>query len=336
MRRRKFIALLGGTTIGWPLVAAQQASLPVVGFLNSASAQGYASMAAAFKQGLKESGYSDGRNVTIEYRWADDNNERLPAFAADLASRRVDVIFANSPSIAAALAATKTIPIIFNSGDDPVRLGFVASLNRPGGNATGVTIFSNELAAKRLDFLRELVPHSKSIAVLINLDFGPSARFRADVEAAARALGLAAPTLQASNPGEIETAFNNLAQTRPDALLVGPGPFLDSHRDLLVFLAAKISIPAGYETRASALAGGLEPISKSSEEDEEAGELHEAKEVLRIKLPADKNATLPLYPGEEAFNQPAPGISPKPSSILRGALAAIGSVRRDHLDAVFA
>jgi putative ABC transport system substrate-binding protein len=258
MRRRKFISLLGGTTIGWPLVArAQQASLPVVGFLNSASAQGYASMAAAFKQGLKEAGYADGQNVTIEYRWADDNNERLPAFAADLASRRVDVIFANSPSIAAALAATKTIPIIFNSGDDPVRLGFVASLNRPGGNATGVTIFSNELAAKRLDLLREIVPHSKSIAVLINLDFGPSARFRADVEAAARALGLAAPTLQASNPGEIETAFNNLAQTRPDALLVGPGPFLDSHRDLLVFLAAKISIPAGYETRASALAGGL-------------------------------------------------------------------------------
>lgn len=258
MRRRKFISLLGGTTIGWPLVArAQQASLPVVGFLNSASARGYASMAAAFKQGLKESGYADGQNVTIEYRWADDNNERLPAFAADLASRRVDVIFANSPSIAAALAATKTIPIIFNSGDDPVRLGFVASLNRPGGNATGVTIFSNELAVKRLDLLREIVPHSKSIAVLINLDFGPSARFRADVEAAARALGLAAPTLQASNPGEIETAFNNLAQTRPDALLVGPGPFLDSHRDLLVFLAAKISIPAGYETRASALAGGL-------------------------------------------------------------------------------
>jgi putative tryptophan/tyrosine transport system substrate-binding protein len=214
-------------------------------------------MAAAFKQGLKESGYADGQNVTIEYRWADDNNERLPAFAADLASRRVDVIFANSPSIAAALAATKTIPIVFNSGDDPVRLGFVASLNRPGGNATGVTIFSNELAAKRLDLLREIVPHSKSIAVLINLDFGPSARFRADVEAAARALGLAAPTLQASNPGEIETAFNNLAQTRPDALLVGPGPFLDSHRDLLVFLAAKISIPAGYETRASALAGAL-------------------------------------------------------------------------------
>jgi putative ABC transport system substrate-binding protein len=243
-------------------------------------------MAAAFKQGLKEAGYSDGRNVTIEYRWADDNNERLPAFAADLASRRVDVIFANSPSIAAALAATKTIPIIFNSGDDPVRLGFVASLNRPGGNATGVTIFSNELAAKRLDLLRELVPHSKSIAVLINLDFGPSARFRADVEAAARALGLAAPTLQASNPGEIEAAFNNLAQTRPDALLVGPGPFLDSHRELLVFLAAKISIPAGYETRASALAGGLVSYGADVGDDYRQAGVY-AGRILKGEKPAD-------------------------------------------------
>ena len=171
MRRREFIALLGGAAVGRPLVArAQQTSLPVVGFLNSASAQGYASMAASFKQGLKEAGYAEGQNVAIEYRWADDHNERLPALAADLVNRRVDVIFANSPSISAALGATKTIPIIFHSGDDPVRLGFVTSLNRPGGNATGVTIFSNELAAKRLDLLRELVPRSKSIAVLINSD----------------------------------------------------------------------------------------------------------------------------------------------------------------------
>ena len=167
------------------------------------------------------------------------------------------MIFANSPSIPAALAATKTIPIIFNSGDDPVRLGFVASLNRPGGNATGVAIFAGELAAKRLELLHELIPGSKTIAVLINVDFGPSARFRADVEAAARALGLATPILQASKPSEIETAFDSLAQTRPDALLVGPGPFLDSHRDLLIARAAKAAIPAAYETRASALAGGL-------------------------------------------------------------------------------
>jgi putative tryptophan/tyrosine transport system substrate-binding protein len=258
MQRREFITLLGGAAVSGPLAAqAQQTAMPVVGFLNSASADGYASMAAAFRRGLKEAGYAEGENVTIEYRWADNQYERLPALAADLVNRRVNVIFANSPSIPVALAATKTIPIIFNSGGDPVRLGFVASLNRPGGNATGVAIFAGELAAKRLELLHELIPGSKTIAVLINLDFGPSARFRADVEAAARALGLAAPILEASNPSEVETAFNKLAQTRPDALLVGPGPFLDSHRDLLVARAAQAAIPAAYETRASALAGGL-------------------------------------------------------------------------------
>jgi putative ABC transport system substrate-binding protein len=257
MRRREFITFLGGAT-AWPLTGrAQQAPMPVVGFLNSASADGYASMAAGFTRGLKEASYAEGQNVTIEYRWADNQYERLPALAADLVNRRVNVIFANSPSISAALAATKTIPIIFISGDDPVRLGFVASLNRPGGNATGVAIFSGELAAKRLELLHELIPGSKTVAVLINLDFGPSARFRADVEAAARTRGLATPILQASKPGEIEAAFDSIAQTRPDALLVGPGPFLDSHRDLLIARAAKAAIPAAYETRASALAGGL-------------------------------------------------------------------------------
>jgi putative tryptophan/tyrosine transport system substrate-binding protein len=258
MRRRDFITLVGVAAAAWPLAArAQESTMPAVGFLNSASADGYASMAAAFRRGLKEAGYIDGQNVTIEYRWADNQYERLPALAADLVNRRVKLIFANSPSIPAALAATKTIPIIFHTGDDPVRLGFVASLNRPGGNATGVAIFSGELAAKRLELLRELIPGSKTIAVLINVDFGPSARFRTDVEAAARALGVTTPILQASKPGEIETAFDSLAQTRPDALLVGPGPFLDSHRDLLIARAAKAAIPAAYETRASALAGGL-------------------------------------------------------------------------------
>jgi len=258
VRRREFVNVLAGAIMVWPLRAfAQQTSLPVVGFLNSASADGYAAMAAAFKRGLKEAGYAEGQNVTIEYRWADNQYERLPALAAELVKLRVDVIFANSPSIPAALAATKTIPIIFNSGDDPVRLGFVTSLNRPGGNATGVSIFSGEIAAKRLDLLRQLVPRSRSIAVLINADFGPSARFQADVEAAVPALGLAAPILQASKPNEIETAFDILALTRPDALLIGPGPFLDSHRELLIARAAKIAIPAAYETRASAMAGGL-------------------------------------------------------------------------------
>src|SRR5262245_21433032 len=149
MRRRKFIVLFAGAAT-WPFAArAQGSTMPVVGFLNSASADGYASMAAAFKRGLEEAGFSEGQNITIDYRWADNRYERLPALAADLVSRQVNVIFANSPSISPALAATKTIPIIFNTGDDPVRLGFVASLNRPGGNATGVAIFSGQLAAKR-------------------------------------------------------------------------------------------------------------------------------------------------------------------------------------------
>jgi putative tryptophan/tyrosine transport system substrate-binding protein len=258
MRRRDFITLVGGAAMSWPLTGhAQQTTLPVVGFLNSASADGYASMAAAFRQGLNEAGYVDGNNVTIEYRWAENQYDRLPALAADLVSRRVTVIFANSPSIAAAKAATTTIPITFLSGDDPVRLGFVASLNRPGGNATGVAILSGELAAKRLELLRELVPHARTIAVLINSDFGASGRFQSDVEAAARALGLAIQFLQTNNEREIDSAFNSLAQARADALLVGPGPFLDSRRELLVALATKIAVPAGYETRATAVAGGL-------------------------------------------------------------------------------
>ena len=186
MRRREFITLIGGGA-AWPLAAnAQQTTLPVVGFLNSASADGYASMASAFRQGLKETGYVEGNNVAIEYRWADNQNNRLPALAADLVSRHVTVIFANSPSVTAAKAATETIPITFMTGDDPVRLGFVASFNRPGGNATGVTILSGALAAKRLGLLHELIPHAKTIAVLINLDFQPSERFQADVEAGAR------------------------------------------------------------------------------------------------------------------------------------------------------
>ena len=258
MRRRDFIKAIAGLAAAAPLAPrAQQPAMPVIGFLNSASADGYASMAAAFKEGLKEAGYFEGTNVAIEYRWANDNYDRLPALASDLVNRRVTVIFANSPSIPAAKAATSTIPIIMMSGDDPVRLGFVASFNRPGGNITGVSILSGELAAKRLDLLRELVPHAKTIAILIKPDFGPSGRFRSDIEAAARALRLSIDFLQANNEREIDEAFDTLAQTRADALLVGPGPFLDSRRDLLVSLAAKIAIPAAYETRATAAAGGL-------------------------------------------------------------------------------
>jgi ABC-type uncharacterized transport system substrate-binding protein len=257
VQRREFISLLGGAA-AWPLTArAQQRMMPVIGFLNSATAVGYAPMASAFKQGLKETGYAEGNNVTIEFRWAENQYERLPALAADLVSRQVTVIFANSPSIAPVKALTNTIPIIFLSGDDPVRLGFVASLNRPGGNVTGVNIFSGETATKRLGLLRELVPHAARIAILINTDFTASLRFQDDVEAAARALGLATELLSANSDHEIERAFDRLANGRADALLVGPGPFFDSRRDLLVALAAKTAIPAAHETRATAMAGGL-------------------------------------------------------------------------------
>jgi len=258
MRRRQFIGLLGASAVLWPLIGhAQQTKQPIVGFLNSASVEGYASMASAFRQGLKEAGFIEGENVAIEYRWANNQYDRLQTLAADLVSRGVSVIFANSPSISAAKAATTVIPIVFFSGDDPVRLGFVASLNKPGGNITGVSILSGELAAKRLALLHDLLPNAKQIAVLINSDFGPSGRFRSDIESAARPLGVAVRFVPASNDQEIEEAFANLKQVTADALLVGPGPFLDSRRESLVALAAKISIAAAFETRASAVAGGF-------------------------------------------------------------------------------
>jgi len=259
MRRRDFVKSIAGSAVFWPLVTwAQQRAMPVVGFLNSASADAYASMAIAFIQGLKETGYIEGSNVAIEYRWADDQYDRLPSLAADLVGKRVTAIFANGPSVPAAKAATTTIPIIFLTGDDPVRLGFVASFNRPGGNATGIAILSGELAAKRLELLRELLPHARTIAGLINPDYRPvSQRFKSDIEAAARVRGLNIQFLQANNEHEIIEACNSFVETRPDALLVGPGPFLDSRRDLLVALAAQRAIPAAYETRASAVAGGL-------------------------------------------------------------------------------
>jgi len=257
VKRREFITLIGGAA-AWPLSArAQQPAMPVIGFLNSASADGYAPMASAFRQGLKEIGYVEGSNVVIEYRWAENQYDRLPPLAADLVSRRVTAVFANGPSVAAVKGLTNTIPIVFLSGDDPVRLGFVASLNRPGENVTGVNIFSSETATKRLGLLREFVPHASKIAVLINTDFTPSLRFRDDVEATARMLGLTTERLSANDDREIERAFNTLASARPDALLVGPGPLFDSQRNLVVALAAKIAIPTGHETRATAVAGGL-------------------------------------------------------------------------------
>ena len=256
----RFLLLLvaiGGWLASPPASIAQPSGTPVVGFLNSASAEGYSAMAEAFRRGLAEAGFRDGQNVVVEHRWADNRYDRLPALAADLARRGVAVIFANAPSIEAARAAAAgAIPIVFASGD-PVAAGFVASLNRPGGTMTGVSMLAGELGGKRLAVLHEIVPAAKTIAVLINADFGPSDRFGADVAAVASARGLALNLLRASSETEIRAAFATLAGSRPDALLVGPGPFLDGHRNLLVELAAKAAIPAAYETRSAAEAGGL-------------------------------------------------------------------------------
>ena len=300
MRRRDFIALLlasivlASNVVARPFAAfAQHPAMPVVGFLNSASADGYAVMAAAFRQGLKESGFVEGENVAIEYRWADNIYDRLPGLAADLVSRKVSVIVANSPSIAPAKAATKTIPITFLSGDDPVRLGFVASLAKPGGNATGMTIFSGGLAAKRLGLLRDLIPQAKVVAVLINSDWPAALRFQADVEAAAGAVGLPVRILTANNEAEIDGAFAALTGDRADALLVGPGPFFDSRRDRLVGLAAKVAIPAGYETRATAAAGGLVSYGASVQDGYRQVGVY-AGRVLKGENPAKMPVTQPI------------------------------------------
>jgi putative ABC transport system substrate-binding protein len=259
MQRRDFIMLLGNAAM-WPLVArAQQQKMPVVGFL-SARAPGEATYAvAAFHQGLKEMGYFEGQNVAIEYRWAEGQYDRLPALAADLVRRQVAVIVATggATSSRAAKAATSTIPIIFSSGGDPVKLGLVASLNRPGGNATGASFFLSEREAKRLGLLRELIPTAALVAVLLNPNNANFATQLDDIQEAARILGQQIHIVNASSEGDIHAAFATFARLRAAALLVGADPFFNGQREQIVTLAAHYAIPAIYELREFALAGGL-------------------------------------------------------------------------------
>jgi putative ABC transport system substrate-binding protein len=257
VRRRDFITLLGGAAAACPLAArAQQSSIPIVGFLSTA-ADARSDQFVAFRRALEEGGYVEGRNVAIEYRFAAGQYDRLPALAADLMARKSALIVASSPPAAlAAKAQTVTIPIVFLTGEDPVRMGLVASLNRPGGNMTGYSFFSTELTGKRLGLLRELVPQAKAVAVLLNPANTESETVRVDGQEAAYKLGLQLVLLQASTEVELEAAFAAARQQGASALLVGNDPFFFNRRDKIVALATSHALPAMYENQ-FAPAGGL-------------------------------------------------------------------------------
>jgi ABC-type uncharacterized transport system substrate-binding protein len=259
MKRREFITLLGGAAAAWPLAVRAQQAMPVIGLLHIQSPDGYDSRLRAFRQSLKDSGHVEGENVAIEYRWAENQIDRLPLLAAELVRRKVAVIVAISPAAAlAAKAATTTIPIVFAVAGDPVRFGLVASLARPGGNATGINFFLSELHAKRLELLRELVPAAARVAVLVNpsnaVDAVPNLR---EVEAAAQAMGLQISVLNAAGNHEINVAFATFARERPDALFVVADPLFVGRRVQLTHLASRHAIPATYSTRDFPEAGGL-------------------------------------------------------------------------------
>ena len=263
MKRRGFICLLGNaaaSVVLWPLrVRAQQPAAPVIGYLSGATSAGFAHFVSAFRRGLEEAGYVEGRNLAIEFRWAEGQNDRLPALAADLVDRRVAVIVATGgtrPALAAK-AATATIPIVFTGGADPVKFGLVNSLARPGGNATGVINIATELTAKRLELLRELVPSAAAVGVLLNPTIPQADEQFSEVQEAARVTGQSIHIVKAASECEISAAFATIVHQRVGALLVGGDPFFTSRRDQLVALAAQNAIPASYAFRDFPLAGGL-------------------------------------------------------------------------------
>ena len=291
MRRREFIALLGGAAAVWPLAASAQPAMPVIGFLSGTSSAPFAHLVVAYRQGLREMGYVEGRNLAIEFRWAEGQYDRLPDMAADLVRRQVAVITTTGgdPAALAAKAATTIIPIVFTAGTDPVKSGLVASLNRPGGNATGVHILTAMMEGKRQGLLRELVPTVTRIAVLLNPTYTAAEVQLKEVEEAARTLGLETQVLHASTELELDTTFATLGQLRVGALQVCADPSFNSRRDHIVALAARHAIPAIYEQREFAVAGGLASYGTS---------LNDAYYQLGIYtgrvLNGDKPADLPV------------------------------------------
>src|SRR5262245_30324438 len=258
MKRREFITLIGGAAAAWPLAArAQQSSNPTIGFVNPTSPGPFAHLVNEMRKGLNEAGYVEGQNVIIEYRWAEGQADRVPAMVADLVNRKVSLIVATGGTVVAAKTATATIPIVFTTGTDPVGEGFVASLNRPGGNVTGVTFLTIGLAPKRLEVLAELLPNASIIGFLVNPNLPYFEVGVRDMEAAARTLGRQTQILRAQNEGDLDAAFSTLKQRGVGALVVGGDPFFNSRRNQIVALATRHSIPAIYEWREFAEAGGL-------------------------------------------------------------------------------
>jgi putative ABC transport system substrate-binding protein len=258
MRRREFFTLVGGAAATLPLaVRAQQPAMPTVGFLRSSTFADVPHWVAAFRQGLKEAGFIEGQNVAIEYRSAENQPERLPALVADLVREQVAVIVGNNDSALAAKAATKTIPIVFAAGSDPVRDGLVVSLNRPGGNITGVSFFSGVVGTKRLELLRQMVPRATVMAMLVNPNTPVTEAERKDVQAAAQAIGQQLVIFDVNSEHEIDAAFATLVQRGAGALLVGTGGFLNSKRERIVALENRYRLPASYSQREGVVAGGL-------------------------------------------------------------------------------
>jgi putative ABC transport system substrate-binding protein len=293
MHRRDFITLISGAT-AWPLAArAQQlATLPVVGFLRSTGAAGFAQLVTAFRQGLNEAGFVEGQNVAIEFHWADNQHHRLPGLAADLVRRQVAVIVGNTPSVRAAKTTTATTPIVFVIGSDPVRTGLVASLNRPGGNVTGVVFTTADLVAKRLGLLHELVPKAAVIAMLVDPN-APEIELQArSAEEAGRAIERQVLIVKAANERELNAAFATIVQAGAGALLVGGGPFFNSQRRQLVALAARHALPASYTRRDYAEAGGLMSYAASQTDAYRWAGIY-AGRILKGEKPSDMPVELP-------------------------------------------
>jgi putative ABC transport system substrate-binding protein len=299
VKRREFIALLGGAA-AWPLAArAQQPAMPVIGFMHAAMPSSHAHVVSAFRQGLKQSGYVEGQNVAIEYRWAQNQNDRLPELATDLVRRQVAVIVSGggSPSALAAKAATSTIPIVLVFGADPVKVGLVVSLGRPGGNITGVTFITSELMAKRLDLLRELVPQANTVAYLADLRSVVSQGMLRDMQSAASALKRKLAVMDARSEHDFDPAFAAFVERRASALVVGASPLFDSHRDKLVALAARHKLPAIYQAREYALDGGLMSYGASYADAFRLGGLyvgHILKGAKPAELPVEQSSRVEL------------------------------------------